>query len=60
VALVEQFKNGTLPAGVSDKELWEALKVKQVWWIYTYLSLGCARLVKTQWPLASGQGSLVV
>jgi len=30
VALLEQFKNGTLPAGVSDGELWEALKVKQV------------------------------
>jgi len=29
--LLEQFKNGALPAGVSDRELWEALKVKQVW-----------------------------
>jgi len=30
IALLEQFKNGTLPGGVSDRELWEALKVKQV------------------------------
>jgi len=29
--LLEQFKNGALPAGVSDREMWEALKVKQVW-----------------------------
>jgi len=30
VALLEQFKNGSLPDGVSDRQLWEALKVKQV------------------------------
>ena len=32
-ALLEQFKNGTLPDGVSDRELWQALKVKQVGYI---------------------------
>jgi len=31
VALLEQFKNGTLSHDVSNRELWEALKVKQVW-----------------------------
>jgi len=34
IALLEQFKNGTLPDGVSDRDLWEALKVKQVGYIY--------------------------
>lgn len=29
IALLEQFKNGTLPDDVSDRELWQALKVKQ-------------------------------
>ena len=31
IALLEQFKNGTLPDDASDRELWQALKVKQVW-----------------------------
>jgi len=30
IALLEQFKNGTLPDDASDRELWQALKVKQV------------------------------
>ena len=30
VGLVQRFKDGTLEDGVSNKELWEALKVKQV------------------------------
>jgi len=38
IALLEQFKNGTLPDGVSDRDLWEALKVKQVGYIYWYLA----------------------
>jgi len=43
IALLEQFKNGTLPAGVSDGELWQALKAKQVGftekccWNYKYI-----------------------
>ena len=34
LALLEQYKNGTLPAGVSDRDLWQALKVKQVWHVF--------------------------
>ena len=34
IALLEQFKNGSLRDGVSDGELWEALKVKQVGNVY--------------------------
>ena len=30
IALLEQFKNGTLHDNVSDRELWQALKIKQV------------------------------
>jgi len=30
IVLLDQFKNGTLPEGVSNGDLWEALKVKQV------------------------------
>ncbi|XP_030620599.1 sideroflexin-5b isoform X3 [Chanos chanos] len=29
VKLLDDFKHGTLPSGVSDKQLWEAQKVKQ-------------------------------
>jgi tricarboxylate carrier len=29
IQLLDQFRNGTLPAGITDKDLWEAQKVKQ-------------------------------
>lgn len=29
IKLLEDYKNGTLPPGVTDKELWEAQKIKQ-------------------------------
>lgn len=29
IHLLEQFKNGTLPTGVTDSQLWEAQKIKQ-------------------------------
>lgn len=31
IKLLEDYKNGTLPPGITDKELWEAQKIKQVW-----------------------------
>lgn len=30
IKLLEDFKNGTLPAGVTDKQLWDAQQIKQV------------------------------
>jgi len=34
IALLDQFKNGALPDDISDRELWQALKVKQVRYIW--------------------------
>ena len=30
IKLLEDFKSGNLPAGVTNKQLWEAQKIKQV------------------------------
>ena len=36
IQLLEDYKKGNLPAGISDETLWEAQKIKQVH--VTYLS----------------------
>jgi hypothetical protein len=30
VKILDEFKNGSLPANISNKKLWEAQKIKQV------------------------------